>query len=108
MRFSNPARDENDNVIVKQTVRFTTVMLFLHAELTEGKEREVQLSFDSFEEMIERWRVERRRRKRGDRLTSAQYRMHLTDAGKARIKEDEYARESHKHAIDGTWFPVRF
>lgn len=71
-----------------------------------NKPREVEFAFNNFEQMGERYRKERKRRKNGDRATSAQYRQVMTQYGKDKIacEDDDRMKDQHYDAINGTWF----
>jgi len=89
-----------------QTVSFSMRVQFNHMERDPDKPREIELAFDSFDKMIQRYAVERRRRKRGDKATSGQYRMHVTTYGWSKINSDDphYTGERYADAISGKWF----
>ena len=88
--------------MITQTVRFEMRVRFDDSE-REGQQ-ETTLFFHEFDKMMERVSKERRRRKRGDRATSATYRMHLTRHGQDVCCNDEYATARHAEAIEGKWF----
>jgi len=93
--------------MVPQTVSFVANFRFDHIErMGTGQPEQVTREFDSFEALMETFRVERRRRKNADRCTSATYRMVLTDHGREVCRNDEYRAKSHADAINGTWFKM--
>lgn len=89
-----------------QTIDFELRMRFMHIERSANKPEEICIKGMTFDEILERVSVEKRRRKRGDRLTSAEYRQHLTQHGRDMIASDDdhYTEERYKDAIEGTWF----
>jgi len=89
-----------------QTISFIMRVRFDHIERGD-KPREVELAFDCLEKMEERYRTERRRRRRGDRATSGTYRQVLTEHGKAMIadpNEPLITADKYEDAINGKWF----
>ena len=93
---------------VEQTINFTMRLHFMHAERGD-KPRTVEVEGLTFEDLHALYYKERRRRRRGDRCTSAEYRQVLTLHGKAMIasEDDHYNAERYADAINGTWFDWR-
>ena len=88
---------------VPQTVKFEMRVRFDHIDNVKGK-RERTFIFESFEKMLDRVYKERHRRAYADRMTSATYRMVLTQHGRDVCDACEYAKQRHQDAILGTWF----
>jgi hypothetical protein len=87
-----------------QTVGFTLRVFYCHADRPISQPYYVDYTFHSFQKMWNRYGTERRRRAYADRATSGQYKMFLTDYGRAMVNADEVCRDRHADAIDGTWF----
>ena len=88
---------------VPQTVKFEMIIRFDHIDNVRGK-RERVFMFHDFDTMLDRVYRERHRRAYGDRMTSAKYRMVLTQHGQDVCAACDYAKKRHQDAILGTWF----
>lgn len=93
---------------VQQTVDFTLRVFYKHIKRPANLPSYADFQFDSFEAMLDFYRVERRRRAYADRATSGEYRMNLTDHGRSVISECPYREQAHRDAIDGTWFKLQW
>ena len=91
---------------VPQTIKFKLRVHFMHIESLDYKPSYIDTIFESFEEMLQAYYKETHRRARKDRATGAEYQQILTDHGKAVCAADEYRCQSHKDAIEGTWFKL--
>lgn len=89
----------------EQTINFTLRLRFDHSERGD-QPRVIELEGLAFDEMHQRYHIERKRRRRGDRVTSAFYRQVLTQHGKDMLASDDdhYNDERYADAINGTWF----
>ena len=92
--------------MVPQTVRFELEVRWDRIERPADKPVSKLFVCETFEGMLERYRVERRRRAIADRATSARYRMLLTEHGKQAVAADADCRARHQDVIDGKWFAM--
>ena len=103
----------------ESTIRFTCRVHFRHVERSADKPEILEADFESFEEMLTWANKEKKRRKRGDRATMAEYRQVLTDYGSEALARDaaDPDREgwwweptnrtgTYDDAIAGTWFNI--
>lgn len=86
---------------VPQTVAFDAIIRFDQIERDTDQPREIQLTFNTLERMLTRFRQERKRRAIADRATSGKYRLFLTAYGERACDADAACRE--RHADVGTW-----
>lgn len=93
---------------VPQTVEFIASIHYGHIERERsGQQRVCCYHFKVFEEMLEFYRKERKRRAYKDRATDGYYRLVLTDLGKERIeKGDSFHRRKYQAALDGTLLKI--
>lgn len=90
---------------VPQTIGFEMRVFFRQIERSADKPEYIDLVFHVFEKMMDRYRVERKRRKVADRATSAQYRLFLTDHGRRACEADADCKARHAD-VDGRWLNV--
>jgi len=91
---------------IPQTVSFILRMHYKNIAHLGVKPDYVDIDCDTFEGMSRRYYKETHRLRLIDRATSGEYRMIMTDHGEHVCTTDDLRRDSHKDAIDGTWFKL--
>lgn len=94
------SRKGNEMNTTPQTVDFELRLQYLQVERPAELETVKFFEFDSFDKMIEFAYAERRRRRRIDRATRADYEVRLTAHGREVCEADERRKASHEEMLN--------
>ena len=91
-----------------QTVSFELRVEYFHHDREYSRDAVKNTAFERFEDMLDHYRKERKRRAYADRATGGSYHMILTPHGIAELKRDKcpYRLKFLQPAIDQTEFTL--